>query len=145
MPDTAAATWILVAHRSGATLYAHRHVEGVRLVERVAGLRSDSPLHGADLADPKARATSVEMVRYTLRIAELLEARCREDSTASIILMAESRMLGAIRRHLSADTARHIQASLNVAQPEWDEASLAQQLAPFFAENRSSKCGAEML
>ncbi len=113
-------------------------------IERVPGVRGESPGPGADLGDPRARDGHLAELRYTLKIAEVLEARVGR-AQGSIILMAESRMLGAVRRHLSAETARHIQASLNVAQPDWDEATLAHQLAPFFGRERSPGPGAEML
>lgn len=130
-------TWILVAARSGAALYEHSPEQGLRRLDEIPAPS------WADLADPARPASSdVTQLRFTLELAELLE-RGVSSGVGALILMAESKMLGAIRRHLSRGTARRIHASLNVAQPDWDEASLAARLAPLLAPNRSSKRSAD--
>lgn len=91
------------------------------------------------LSDPKARPVDIEMLRYTLRLAERLEDGVHGAGVDALILMAEARMLGAIRRHLSAATKRHIQASLNTPVPDWDEASLADKLRSLLTEKRSAQ------
>jgi len=128
-------TWILVAARSGATLYEHTKGDGLRRLDNIPRPRPDS----SPAAEP---SEDFELLRFTLELAELLENGVRSGAGA-LILMAEARMLGAIRRHLSAHTARCIYASLNVAQPDWDLASLEARLAPLLTADRSATRSAD--
>ena len=107
-------TWILVAHRARASLYEHRPDAGVRRLRELPGLEPHWPDEASGLAE--VAAEKLAMVRFTLGLADVLEAGVREAQVDALIL--------------SLDTARRIHASLNVARPDWDEASLAAHLAP---------------
>lgn len=126
-------TWILVAANNGASLFEHTADHGLRRLDDIPGPHP-APAQGLD--DPAARREDLEKLRYTLDLAARLEEGVRGGAQA-LILMAETGLLGAIRRHLSREAAQRIQASLNVAQPDWDEASLGRRLGPLLDSDRS--------
>ena len=133
-------TWILVAHRARASLYEHRPGSGVRCLQELAGVQptDDAP----DLEE--VAAEKLALVRFTLGLADVLETGVRESQVDGLILMAEARLLGPIRRDLSADTARRIYASLNLAKPDWNEDTLARQLEPLLPVERTVEASAEL-
>lgn len=135
-------TWILVAHRARAALYEHRPEDGVRRLRELEGLKPHWPEPAPELEE--AAAEKLAVVRFTLDLADLLEAGVRESQVDALILMAEARLLGPIRRHLSSDTARRIHASLNLARPDWDEDQLAAQLAPLLPASRGVRGAVEL-
>ena len=134
-------TWILVAHPRGAKLFEHRPREGLRELDLGGRLSAlPSPDVFEDAASPAARTA---VMRYTLELADVLESGVRTLDIEALVLMADKRLLGTIRRHLSAATARRIHASFNVAGPDWDVTSVQEKLGPMLTVDRSTEGGAD--
>ncbi len=121
-------TWILVAHRSGATIYAHTtpgsltrvrevpHPEG-RLQSREIG--EDRPGrsyegHGTHRSamDPEVELTREVEHAFARSLASALASARNDHAYERLILMAEPRMLGELRAALDAHTAAAVVGSV---------------------------------
>ncbi len=123
-------TWILIAHRSGARLFAHNgRGTGLTLVKDIAhpqgrlknqALDADNPGRSFDRFGQGRHAMSRENEptaqiadRFAKQLAELLQDGAARRQYAKLVLAAEPGFLGALRANLSRQTADKVIASLD--------------------------------
>lgn len=121
-------TWILCAHRGGATLFAHRgpgpltlvreldHPEG-RLRDRELGDDAPGRSYESGSSQRSALGTDRSAARdiaadFARMLAAMLARALAEGDCGQLVLMAEPRFLGLLREALDARTAASVLGSV---------------------------------
>jgi protein required for attachment to host cells len=148
------ATWILVAHRAGARILerseigvaphflAHiDHPEGrlrdSQLGTSRAGVVRDSGRHHAGVLAPEESPSARIAAVFAHDLARRLERGRLAHRYQNLIVIAEPRLLGAIRSELSAPTRRLLRRELALDLADLDDARLVARVDAILRENRS--------
>ena len=138
-------TWILVAHRGGARLFEGSRANGLQLVEEIhhpegrlknGEINSDKPGRAFDKLGGGRHSMSKEhepkeqvALRFAKHLATVLEKGRTDQRYARLVLVAESRFLGALRAALSPHTAALVGASVDKDLGGVNDHDLASHLA----------------
>jgi protein required for attachment to host cells len=138
-------SWILVANRSGARLFESAAPgEGLRLLRDIAhpegrltnhDIGSDRPGRSFDSHGPGRHAMGKEhdeteqmAIRFAKQLSLLLDEGRAQHQFAKLILVAEPRFLGHVRKALSRETSALVSASLDKDLPGVDPRELGGHL-----------------
>lgn len=142
--------WILVANRARAKLFERQypgapivaletleHPEGRKKNQQFdtdrPGLQFDRRGSGQHPMAPEHDAADQEAERFTRILCERLEKAAHAGTYSSLALVAEPRMLGRLRKHLSPWAAARIVQSLNLNLLSEDDHALLKQLSIMLA------------
>ncbi len=78
--------------------------------------------------EPTTQPHEVEVERFALQIAKLLEARLAENAYERLALVAPPHFLGTLRSALSANLAKHVVLSLDKDYTSLEPAELAERV-----------------
>jgi protein required for attachment to host cells len=78
--------------------------------------------------EPTTQPHEVEVERFALQIAKLLEARLAENAYERLVLVAPPHFLGTLRSTLSANLAKHLALSLDKDYTSLEPAELAERV-----------------
>ena len=143
-------TWVLVAQRAGARIYEHRGPgKGLNLLDTIENeegrlrdgeINSDRPGRAFDSHDRGRHAMEPNETPHERIAADfarslakgLEEARVRGDFD-QVILVAEPRMLGLLRKSLGSSTAAHLRGSIDKDYAASDRERLERELGQLLA------------
>jgi len=140
-------TWIVVAHRAGARIFAHKgRTSGLQLVEEIAhpegrlrnrDIDADEPGRTHDrfgahrhAVTPEHSAVERETERFAKTVAEHLEHGRTDHRFQKLALVAEPRLLGVLRDKLDAPTAALVTGTVERDLMHIPEHELPAHLAP---------------
>ncbi len=108
--------------------YPQGRAKGQELLTDKPGRNQQSRSGVRPAMEPTTQPHEVEVERFALQIAKLLEARLAENAYERLALVAPPHFLGTLRSTLSANLAKHVVLSLDKDYTSLEPAELAERV-----------------
>ena len=108
--------------------YPQGRAKGQELLTDKPGRNQQSRAAMRPALEPTTQPHEVEVERFALQIAKLLEARLGEKTFERLVLVAPPHFLGTLRAALSANLAKHVALSLDKDYTALEPAQLAERV-----------------